>query len=332
MESPGAVAVASAPPARAWPFRLQALVAALWLLALAATGAAWGFSAFRESVRSSAPAIVTLDLHTLLFPVEPLVVSVEAGGEFAPWHTTADELRKSVPLWRRMHLAQWNFVPDALREEGLTNMLLRYRGILMNPRAWDAMQAADWDDIPQPIRTIAYRQMVAYWAGYYGVGASYGLRPGLVADTLAAILMSESWFDHRAVFVNATGGRDVGLAQASDFARERLRQLHALGRTDVAFEEKDYFNPWMATRFAAIWLALLLDEAGGDLERAVRAYNRGIANAHDTLGTEYYDTVQSRLTRYIRNQGAPPAWDFVWRSAREIERAEWPWAARRSSR
>lgn len=55
-------------------------------------------------------------------------------------------------------------------------MLARYRGILMNPRAWDAMDGFGWDYVPQPMRTVAYRQMVAYWAGYYDVGGKYHLR------------------------------------------------------------------------------------------------------------------------------------------------------------
>jgi hypothetical protein len=45
-------------------------------------------------------------------------------------------------------------------------MLARYGSFLMNPRVWDGMDAEDWDRVPQPMRTLAYRQMVGYWAGW----------------------------------------------------------------------------------------------------------------------------------------------------------------------
>jgi hypothetical protein len=261
----------------------------------------------------------------LFIDLRPYAASISVPGGQLPWPTTVDAVGRDVPLWRMMHLADWNRVPSPLREEALDRMLALYGPILASPQAWDRMGPTDWDQVPQPVRTVAYRHMTDYWAGYYDLGGAFGLPAGLVADTLAAIVMSESWFEHRAIGVNRDGTADVGLGGASEFARARLRQLHEWGVVDAALSDDDYADPWKATRFVALWLGLMLGEADGDLDRAIAAYNRGIVGADDRLGQAYLETVRRRRARFIRNQGAPVAWDHVWRRARRIEHDAWPW-------
>lgn len=282
-----------------------------------------GSQAWTEWLSTSLPPVQPIDVYAMF--VDDTFIDFTIRGGVAPWKATATELRTAAPVWRRMHVADWDTVEDPLRHESLSLMLSRYRRVLTSPAVWDGMSVRAWDDIPQPVRSVAYRQMVAYWAGAYDVGEQYGLDAATVRETLSAILMSESWFEHRAVSVSRDGNRDLGLAQASDFARNRLRELYLAGVVDVSFEDPEYFNPWKATRFLALWFKLLLDESDGDLDQAVRAYHRGTYNAGDEAGSRYFRTVQRRLRTFIRNRDASPAWSEVWELGRQIEAEEWPW-------
>ncbi len=290
------------------------------VVALAAFAAPLADRIITGALDSPPPAVPRVDVAGALWDLTPVAITLWTPDLHIPVTVTRERLLTDHALWRRMHLVNWNVAPEDVRYDGLDAVLATYEHVLSSPSQWDRMDAHDWDWIPQPVRTVAYRRMVQYWSGFYDVGAAHGLPANLVTQTLAAIVMSESWFDHRAVNVGFEGQRDFGLAQASEGARERMRALHDAGLVDVRLEEPDYFNPWAATRFVAIWMRLLLDDVDGDLEWAVRAYNRGVSRAFDERGDAYLAAVQRRLYRFIRNRDSSPAWSHVWWRGRAI-----PW-------
>ncbi len=290
----------------------------------------WGLATMAHTelqrrVRTTLPDVASLSVYHQIVDDRPVHFTITAGWERVAHVATADQLLSDVTLWRRMHVGDWDAVPEHLRTRGLDAMLARFRDVITTPAVWDRMTPHDWDLVPHPVRAAAFRHMVQYWTSYYHVGDRHGLSSALVADTATAIVMSESWFEHRAENVNAWGNRDVGLAQASGSARRKLHDLYAAGHSDAVFDEDEYYNPWTATRFVAIWLAHLLGELNGDLDAAVRAYHRGVVRARAGDGAEYLEGVLRRRHVYIRNHSRSPAWAYLMQRDREITRAAWPW-------
>jgi hypothetical protein len=305
--------------------RACAAAALACLAACVVGGALWVEQELQARTRTEVPEVAPIRVHELFVDDRPVPLTVTAAWTRVPHVATVDAVMGDATLWRRMHVADWDVVPSPLREQALDAMLARYRPLLTTPARWDDMTAHEWDEVPQPIRAFAFRHMVQFWIGYYHVGRVHGLPPQRVSETAAAIVMTESWFEHRAEHVNPWGNRDLGLAQASDQARRRMVALHEAGAVDVLLTDADYYDPWKATRFVAIWLSLLLDELGGDLDSAVRAYHRGVRNTLRGEGHDYLALVQRRRHQFIRNEGTSPSWRHLWERDREITRAAWPW-------
>jgi hypothetical protein len=254
----------------------------------------------------------------------PVRLTVSADWEKIPYVTTRDAVRSDATLWQRLRLEDWDSVPSPLRTEALEAMIARHRELLTRPEVWDRMTPHDWDRVPHPMRVLAFSHMAAYWRGYHQVGDAHGIPRQFVADTLAAIVMTESWFEHRAVNTNPWGNRDLGLAQASDGARAHLAALFEAGDVDFVLTDRQYFNPWYGTRFVAVWMKRLLATLGGDLDLAIRAYHRGIGGARRGEGDEYLAMVVRRRD-FLRAADHPGAWGVLRARDQEILAADWPW-------
>ncbi len=310
----------------AFVLRGAALAAVLVLAAAAGRRAIVRLDA--RYLAATAPPVAEIEITSIYFDTTPVPLRTTAGWDKVWTVATRDAVRSDVILWGRMNFDDWDTVAPPLQHEALDAMLQRYRYLLASPAEWDRMTPDDWDFVPQPIRALAFRHMVEYWSGYYQVGVEYGIPRGTMADTMAALIMSESWFNHRAVNVNPWGNRDLGVAQAADSTRRTMADLYRKGMVDVRFEDRDYFDPWKGTRFIAIWMGLLLDEVNGDLDTAIRAYHRGAPQALRGEGAEYLEAAKRRLHTFIRDEARSGAWDYLWRQDQRLVRAARPWLVR----
>jgi hypothetical protein len=268
------------------------------------------------------PSVAPIDIASVFPTPLPVRIATTANWLKAPMTVPPAMIVADPRLWRRMHFDDWDTVPPKLRHDGLAAMLEKYRYLLRSPRDWDRMTASDWDLVPQPIRAIAFMNMMRYWSGYYQVGAGYGLARGTTTNTLNAILMVESWFEHRAVSTSRSGNRDLGLGQASDYARATMTRLFRLGTIDFAPEtDAGYFNPWVASRMTAVWLELMIDEQHGDLDAAIRAYHQGSSQSESEAAERYLSNVLQKRRRFMRDQTGTPSWQLLMKLSRSDDAA-----------
>jgi hypothetical protein len=104
---------------------------------------------------------------------------------------------------------------------------------------------------------------------------------------------------------------DLGLSQASDYARAALERLHRRGRADFVLSDEDYLDPLQGSRKLVFWFDLMLEEADGDMDLAIRAYNTGIGPARRGAGDAYLQYVLSLLETYICDRRRSPTWRYL---------------------
>ena len=290
--------------------RVAGIAGGLLILALAGAGAvAHRFANDRDPPN---PAQPPPDLLRLFSDTRPVRITTTTPSWTKVEETvTVDRLRTDLTVWRRMHFGDWDRSPHPFREIGLAAMLRAYAPVIFDRSAWRRMTASDWDDVPQPIRMMAFLRMIWNWARVERLGREFDLQPDHLAQTVAAIVMAESWFEHRAVNENPWGNRDLGLAQCSDYCREELVRMAQEGVISFLPATRHYFDPWVATRIATVWFERELLHAGGDVELAIRAYHRGPDQAMDGLGDAYLARVLSLRERYIRTQRTSPTWEYL---------------------
>lgn len=299
--------------------RRRVLVSALVLVVGAAT--AWGvrFGLEARAIRSyidreiAVPADHPPALLFRWFDTTWVEVQFTAAWEKFTRRVPRYQFRTDHPLWARMHFEDWDSLPAREREEPLRNMLVRSGTVMQAGDCWPLMTASDWDNVPQPVRAVAILGVLEYWTRHYAVGEQFEHEIAQMVQVVQAIVMSESWFEHRSVLVNHDGSRDLGLAGASAYARGVVIARHADGRVDFTFEAEDYFNPWHAGRFVAFWFDLMLLEADGDVDIAIRAYNQGIARARAGHGDDYLAAVRRRQRQFIAARQSRSA---TWNTAR----------------
>ena len=224
--------------------------------------------------------------------------------------STAEQLVSNPMYWRNMYFDDWDRLPAEVRASALERMVERYRHAAAGPAAWSQLDAAYWDMVPQPLRAVLFPQMIEYWANTYGLTNIYHLDPGDVIATLNAVMMAESWFEHRGININEWGNRDLGLGGCSDRCRRVLAEMAEAGDVDFAFTDEDYFNPWHATRALVVWFGLELIRADGDLSLATRAYHRGFETAAGSSdeGAEYLANVLRLRRLYFDTRVESTTW------------------------
>ncbi|HLC62246.1 MAG TPA: transglycosylase SLT domain-containing protein [Candidatus Nanoarchaeia archaeon] len=246
------------------------------------------------------PRIPPISAYSALIDDKPLEARITANWTKIPLVVTRRDIESDGFFWRNTYFDDWDFLPEELRHSGIEKMIEKYGHLISDNTQWQCMTHNDWDYIPPLIRAMAYMKMVDYWSDYHRIGNKFGFDAKHLADIVKAIVMTESWFEHRGLTVNKDGTRDLGLSGATDSTRKAMRRIYGIG-----MEDDNYFDPFRAAKVAVLWFDRMLLESKGKEELAIRAYYRGISKAMQGEGIDYGKRVYTLKNNYITNTSCP---------------------------
>ena len=134
----------------------------------------YGVNRWIERVALAMPLPAHVPLDARLWDQTPIVVTTTAAWQKIPVRVTVDRVRSDPALCRRMFFDDFDRLPAPLRADALDAMWHRYGNLVRAPARWDHMTPRDSDLVPQPVRAMAFIEMVRYWSGYYQTGGVYG--------------------------------------------------------------------------------------------------------------------------------------------------------------
>src|SRR3989338_5668688 len=246
------------------------------------------------------PEVSPISAHSVFIDDAPLEARITANWAKIPVVITRRDIESDGFFWRNTYFDDWDILPEELRCSGIEKMIEKYGYLISNPTMWQQMTHHDWDYVPPLVRAMAYMKMVDYWSEYHRIGSKFGFDAKDISDTVKAIVMAESWFEHRGLTINKDGTKDLGLSVATDGTRKAMPRLYGL-----RIEDNNYFDPFRATEVAVLWFDRMLLESRGEEELAVRAYYRGILKAKQGGGIDYGKRVDTLKNNYVTNTNCP---------------------------
>ena len=94
-----------------------------------------------------------------------------------------DALTRDAFILRNMHFSDLDQLRPELRGSALAGIRARYGSVMSGPGVWAAMDADEWDAVPQPVRMAVFPMMIEHWIRAEEIGRGLGIDEQLVART-----------------------------------------------------------------------------------------------------------------------------------------------------